>query len=150
MARELRLGERLATAAREILAADELDRILTSRNVSAALLEAAIAALFLEHGYERIEGAIVAAFSDRIDYAQNTHVDHKTELQEALARSGRQVSYSVVDAEGPPHDRRFLCAATIDGEELGRGAGRSKKEAEQAAAKEALAALDPLQASASL
>ena len=142
VALELRLGERLATVAREVLAADELDRIITSRNVSAALLEAAIAALFLEHGYERIEAAIVAAFSDRIDYAQTTHVDHKTELQEALARSGRQVSYTVVDAEGPPHDRRFLCAAMIDGEELGRGAGRSKKEAEQAAAKEALAALD--------
>jgi ribonuclease III len=145
VARELRLGERLATVAREVLAADELDRIITSRNVSAALLEAAIAALFLEHGYERIEAAIVAAFSDRIDYAQTTHVDHKTELQEALARSGRQVSYTVVDAEGPPHDRRFLCAAMIDGEELGRGAGRSKKEAEQAAAKEALAALDEVQ-----
>jgi len=147
VARELRLGERLAEAARELLGSDELTRIVKSRNVSAALLEAAIAALFLEHGYEKIEAAIVAAFSDRIDYARTTHVDHKTELQEALARSGRQVSYSVLDAEGPPHDRRFLCAAVIDGEELGRGTGPSKKEAEQAAAKQALAALGMVETS---
>ena len=109
--------------------------------MTAALLEAAIAALFLVHGYEPIESAIVAAFSDRIDYASSTHVDHKTELQEALARSGRSVSYSVLEVEGPPHDRRFSCAALVDGEELGRGVGRSKKDAEQAAAKLALEAI---------
>jgi len=51
------------------------------------------------------------------------------------------VSYSVLEVEGPPHDRRFACAALIDGEEAGRGTGRSKKDAEQAAAKEALASL---------
>jgi len=141
VARDLGLAERLAEIAHMALAPDELERIVRSRNVVAAVLEAAIAALFLEHGYEPIETAIVAAFSDRIDYARTTHVDHKTELQEALARSARQVSYSVLDAEGPPHDRRFLCAAVIDGQELGRGSGRSKKDAEQAAAQQALTAL---------
>jgi ribonuclease III len=138
VARELQLGERLAKAAGTEIAADELERIVRSRNVTAALLEAAIAALFLEHGYERIEAAIVATFADRIEYARTTHVDHKTALQEALAKTGRQVSYSVLEVEGPPHDRNFLCAATIDGEELGRGTGRSKKDAEQAAAQVAL------------
>jgi len=148
VARELRLGERLAKAAQEEIASEELARIVKSRNVSAALLEAAIAALFLEQGYEKIEAAIVAAFSDRIEYARTTHVDHKTELQEALAKSGRQVSYSVLEAEGPPHDRQFLCAATLDGEEVGRGTGRSKKDAEQAAAKEALVAIGAVEAPA--
>jgi ribonuclease III len=113
--------------------------------VTAALLEAAIAALFLEHGYQPIEAAIVAAFSDRIEYARTTHVDHKTELQEALAKSGRSVTYVVLDVEGPAHDRHFSCAAQIDGEELGKGNGRTKKEAEQAAAKEALAAIGAAQ-----
>ena len=141
MARELRLGERLGEAAGGDVSADELARIVKSRNVTAALLEAAIAALFLEHGYEPIEEAIVAAFSDRIEYARTTHVDHKTELQEALAKTGRQVSYSVLEVEGPAHDRRFVCAALVDGEEVGRGTGRSKKDAEQAAAKEGLATL---------
>ncbi|MDQ3067794.1 MAG: ribonuclease III [Actinomycetota bacterium] len=144
VARELRLGERLAEAAEtagEGLPTDELARIVKSRNVTAALLEAAIAALFLEHGYQPIEHAIVAAFSDRIEYARTTHVDHKTELQEALARSGRSVAYVVTDMEGPAHERYFSCAAHIDGEALGTGSGRTKKEAEQAAAKEALAAI---------
>jgi ribonuclease III len=141
VARELGLGERLAVAAATQLAGDELSRIVKSGNVTAALLEAAIAALFLEHGYQPIERAIVAAFSDRIEYARTTHVDHKTELQEALAKSGRSVTYVVMDIGGPPHERHFSCAAQIDGEELGQGTGRTKKEAEQAAAKEALAAL---------
>jgi ribonuclease III len=135
------MGERLARAAGEGLAGEELSRIVKSRNVTAALLEAAIAALFLEHGYEPIAPAIVAAFSDRIEYARTTHVDHKTELQEALAKSGRSVTYVVLDVEGPAHDRHFSCAAQINGEELGQGTGSTKKEAEQAAAQQALVAI---------
>jgi len=88
-----------------------------------------------------IEDAVVNAFAARIEYALNTHVDHKTELQEALARSGRQVSYAVLSAEGPAHERRFTCAAVVGGVELGVGEGQSKKAAEQEAAREALAKL---------
>jgi ribonuclease-3 len=142
VARELGLSERLSEAAGDGLPSEELARIIKSRNVSAALLEAAIAALYLEHGYEPIESAIVAAFSDRIEYARTTHVDHKTELQEALAKTGRSVNYVVTDVEGPAHERFFSCAAEIDGEPLGNGSGSTKKDAEQAAAKEALAALE--------
>ena len=141
VARELGLGSILAGRAGDGVPGDELERIARSRNVLAALLEAAIAALYLEHGFEAIEPAVVEAFASRIEYARTTHVDHKTELQEVLAKSGRAVNYAVVDVEGPPHERRFVCAAQIDGEELGRGEGRSKKDAEQAAAREALAAL---------
>ena len=82
-----------------------------------------------------------AAFDSRIEYALTTHVDHKTELQEALAQRGRSVSYAVLDVDGPPHDRTFTCAAVIEGEERGVGRGRSKKAAEQTAAQEALAKL---------
>jgi ribonuclease-3 len=106
--------------------------------VLAALLEAALAALFLEHGFEPIEHAVVEAFSGRIEYALTHHVDHKTELQEALARQKRAVVYSVLSVEGPAHDRLFTCAAMIDSDQYGMGSGRSKKDAEQAAAKEAL------------
>jgi ribonuclease-3 len=106
--------------------------------VLAALLEAALAALFLKHGFEEIEEPIVEAFSGRIEYAATTHVDFKTELQEQLAALGRQVSYSVVDVEGPPHDRKFTSAAVIDGDEVGVGVGPSKKAAEQEAARQAL------------
>ena len=102
----------------------------------AALLEAALAALFLEWGFEKVEPAIVAAFSEQIEYAATQHVDYKTELQEALARRRQQVVYTVLEAEGPAHDRRFTCAALIDGDAGGRRAsGRTKKEAEQEAAR---------------
>jgi ribonuclease-3 len=137
VAKELGLGERLLQFAGDI-PPDELQRISRSRNVLAAVLEAAIAALYLEHGFEHIEPAIVAAFGDKIEYARSSHVDYKTELQEALARSGKQVHYTVLEVEGPPHDRRFVCAAHVAGVQLGVGKGSTKKAAEQEAAMQAL------------
>jgi ribonuclease III len=137
VAKELGLGERLLEYAGDA-PQDELQRISRSRNVLAAVLEAAIAAVYLEHGFERIEPAIVDAFSERIEYARSSHVDYKTELQEALARSGRQVHYTVLEVEGPPHDRRFVCAAHVAGVQLGVGRGSTKKAAEQEAAMQAL------------
>jgi ribonuclease-3 len=106
--------------------------------VLAALVEAALGALYLEHGFEPIRQPVLDAFAERIDYALTSYVDYKTELQEELARRSRSVSYTVLDVEGPPHDRRFTCAAVIDGEEAGVGQGPSKKAAEQDAAREAL------------
>jgi ribonuclease-3 len=138
--RRLELGKRFAEQA-ETGDSDEIAKLASNRNVLAALVEASLGALYLEHGFEPIREAIVAAFADRIDYAVEGHVDFKTELQEELARRGQAVSYSVLEVEGPPHDRRFTCAATIDGDEAGTGAGPSKKAAEQAAAREALARL---------
>jgi ribonuclease-3 len=137
LSRELGLGERMRTDAMGVQA-DEIERLSRNRNVLAALLEAAIAAVYLEHGFELVEPAIVEAFEPRIEYALTTHVDHKTELQEQLARLGRSVTYTVLHMEGPPHDRSFTAAAIIDGEVAGTGTGRSKKDAEQAAAQEAL------------
>ncbi len=141
VARELGLGPMLAARGRG-LPPGELDRLVRNRNVLAALLEAALAAAFLEWGFEQVEEAIVAAFSEQVDYAATQHVDYKTELQEALARRRRQVGYSVVEVEGPAHDRRFTCAALIDGQQAGTGSGRTKKDAEQEAAREALASLE--------
>jgi ribonuclease-3 len=145
VSRELELGRRLQETGTDSLPEDELQRLIRNRNVLAALLEAALGALFLEYGFERIEKAIVGAFSGRIEYALTSFVDHKTELQEALAREGKSVKYEVLETEGPPHDRRFTCAALIDGERLGVGSGASKKAAEQEAAKKTLAmlGLDP-------
>lgn len=141
VARELDLGPLLAERG-EALPDDELERLVRNRNILAALLEAALAALFLEHGFEKVESAIVAAFSEQIEYAATQHVDYKTELQEALARQRRQVSYSVLEVEGPAHERRFTCAAMIEGVQMGEGAGRTKKDAEQEAARQALEAIE--------
>jgi ribonuclease-3 len=138
VARDLDLGAQLVEKGKGTVPVDELERLARNRNVLAALVEAALAALYLEHGFEAIEQPIVEAFASRIEYAATTHVDFKTELQEELASLGRQVSYSVLDVEGPPHDRRFTSAAVIDGDQVGIGVGPSKKAAEQEAAKQAL------------
>src|SRR5438876_12362460 len=111
VARDLDLGARLQARGQELIPEDELKRLMKNRNVLAALLEASLAALFLEHGFRKIEPAIVEAFAGRIEYALTSHVDFKTELQEALARRGRSVSYNVLQVEGPPHDRTFTCSA---------------------------------------
>ena len=140
VARQLELGPLLAERG-DALPPDELQRLVRNRNVLAALLEAGMAAAYLEWGFERIEPAIVGAFSEQIDYAATQHVDYKTELQEVLARLRKQVTYSVVEVEGPAHERRFTCGAVVDGEQAGVGSGRTKKDAEQEAARQALETL---------
>jgi len=135
--KRLGLGELFAGHAGEV-DSDELHRLAANRNVLAALVEACLGALYLEHGFEAIRAPIVAAFQERIEYALEGHVDYKTELQEELARRGLAVTYAVTGVEGPPHDRRFTCVANVEGETVGTGHGASKKAAEQAAAREVL------------
>ena len=102
------------------------------------MVEAGIGACFLEVGLESVADAVVEAFAGRVSYALDQHVDHKTVLQEELARQGWSVTYLLVDAIGPDHDRLFTTAAVVEGRELGRGSGSSKKASEQEAAREAL------------
>jgi ribonuclease-3 len=140
--RRLELGRRLLEQGGEEGDPEELKRLAVNRNVLAALVEACLGALYLQHGFEPIRTAIVSVFADRIEYALQGHVDFKTELQEELARRGKTVSYSVLEVEGPPHSRTFTCAAVIDEEQVGVGTGASKKAAEQAAARQALEQLE--------
>jgi len=137
VAQGLGLGEELLERGSDAQP-EELVRLAANRNVLAALLEAALAAIFLEHGFERVQDPIVEAFRGHIEYAATHSVDYKTELQEELARVRKQVVYTVLDMQGPPHDRRFTCAAIVDGEQRGVGTGSTKKEAEQEAALQAL------------
>src|ERR1700749_262118 len=95
VARELGLGARLAERGEKQAPAEELDRLSRNRNVLAAPLQASLAALYLPHGFEPIREAVVDALDGRIVYALTSHVDHKTELQEELARQGKQVVYNV-------------------------------------------------------
>ena len=143
VARELGLGDALRERARE-LGFDDGDVLAENRSTLAAIIEAALAALFFEHGFEAIESPVVEAFRGQIDYAIDTplEADAKTALQEALAPTGRRASYELVETEGPAHDRRFTCAVVVDGVQAGVGRGRSKKEAEQQAAQQALESLE--------
>jgi ribonuclease-3 len=110
--------------------------------VLASVIEAVIGACYLAFGYEPTAEAVVEAFAPEIEQALERPADFKSALQERLARRGAVVIYEVTAEEGPPHERRFEVAAVVEGEELARGAGRSKKDAEQAAAETALDALE--------
>ncbi|HEV2790876.1 MAG TPA: putative dsRNA-binding protein [Solirubrobacterales bacterium] len=103
--------------------------------------EALIGACYLAFGFERTAAAVAEAFEPRIELASETRIDFKSALQELLARRGARVTYEVVAATGPPHRRIFEVVAIVGEEQVGTGEGRSKKAAEQVAAKEALAHL---------
>ena len=111
---------------------------MSTERVLASVIEAVIGACYLAFGYEKTAEAVVDAFAPEIDHALEHSVDYKSALQERLARRGAVVSYAVIDEQGPPHDRMFSISATVDGVEIGRGSGRSKKDAEQEAAQAAL------------
>jgi ribonuclease-3 len=141
VAERLGIPERLTTAAPPGAAATVAGLAVTER-VLASVIEAVIGACYLAFGYERTAEAVVGAFAPEIDDALEHPVDFKSALQERLARRGVLVTYDVVEEQGPPHDRVFSISATIDGVEVGRGTGRSKKDAEQEAAQTALESLD--------
>lgn len=134
--------ERLRAAAPPS-AASSAETLIATERVLASVIEAAIGACFLSFGYERTAAAVVDAFLPEIEDALENPVDFKSALQERLARRGDLVTYDVIEENGPPHDRTFSIRATISGAEVGRGVGRSKKDAEQEAAQAALEALEP-------
>jgi ribonuclease III len=138
VARELGLPEMLVERAPKEGEGLPVETLLASERTLASVCEAVIGACYLAHGFERSSGAVVEAFNEEVEQATWERLDFKSELQERLAREGETVSYEVANEVGPPHDRRFEIRATVDGDEIGSGSGRSKKEAEQAAAQRAL------------
>ena len=140
VAERLGVPQRLSAAAPAGMTST-LPALVSTERVLASVIEAVIGACFLAYDYERTAEAVVEAFTPEIEDALEHPVDFKSALQERLARKGALVTYDVVDEEGPPHDRVFSVSATIAGVEVGRGRGRSKKDAEQIAAQVALEAL---------
>jgi ribonuclease III len=116
----------------------DVEALVASERALASVCEAAIGACHLHHGHAAAATATVAAFADQVELASESMLDFKSALQELLAREGARVTYAVDRESGPPHDRRFEVVATVDRSVIGRGEGRSKKAAEQAAAAEAL------------
>jgi ribonuclease-3 len=141
VAERLGVPDRLSEAAPSGAAAS-VPALVGTERVLASVIEAVIGACFLGFGYERTAEAVVEAFAPEIQEALEHPVDFKSALQERLARRGALVSYDVIEEQGPPHDRTFEISATVDGREVARGSGRSKKDAEQEAAQAALEALD--------
>lgn len=136
--RELGVPEMLIEAEPEREEAIPADVLLAGARPLPEATEALIGACYLAFGFERTAGAIAAAFASRVEHAAETRTDFKSALQELLAQRKSQVTYEVVAEAGPPHQRSFDVDAIVEGEPIGRGEGRSKKAAEQAAAEEAL------------
>jgi ribonuclease-3 len=104
-------------------------------------LEALIASVYLDAGQEEARSFVLAFFEEKIrtTCSARATLDYKTELQELCQERLKILpEYRVVSETGPDHQKLFEVELSIRGEVLGRGAGRSKKEAEQRAAKEAL------------
>jgi ribonuclease-3 len=136
---ELGVPELLREAAPErVEGGIEVASLLTSERALASVCEAVIGACYMHHGFEVTSQATVAAFRNEIEIASERLLDFKSALQERLAREGARVRYEVTGESGPPHDRVFEVAASVNGEVVGRGSGRSKKAAEQAAAEQAM------------
>jgi len=104
-------------------------------------LEAVIGAVFLDGGYEAARSVVLRIFESRVGdvIGGKLDSDYKTELQEMLQAKGEmKISYLVEREEGPDHDKTFFVNLFCNGVLTGKGRGKSKKEAEQNAAKEAL------------
>ena len=123
------------------------DMLVDSERVLASVCEAIIGAAYLTFGLARTAPAVVESFRSEIEQALENPVDFKSVLQERLARRAEVVAYRTVAEEGPAHDRSFIAVAEVEGQELGRGEGKTKKAAEQEAALHALDALDEVAAS---
>jgi len=136
VAERLDVPERLRAAAPE--GAEQAGALVETERVLASITEAIIGACFLHAGYERTAEAVVEAFQPELEHALEHPVDYKSTLQERLAQRGTVVLYTVTAEHGPPHDRTFVVSASVDDQVLGTGSGRSKKHAEQEAARVAL------------
>jgi ribonuclease-3 len=114
-------------------------------SVLADVFEAVVGAIYLDAGLEATRSFVHRVFGARLEpetMADAWH-DPKSELQErAMASSGLTPTYAIVTQEGPPHRRLFTAEARLGDRVLGSGSGPSKKDAEQAAAAQALAELD--------
>lgn len=109
-------------------------------SILADAFEAVIAAIFLDGGLEAASKHILKFMPEDIQHQKKTAFnDFKTILQEIVQKNPEEkVEYALVGEEGPDHDKRFVVEVRLNSNVIGRGLGRSKKEAEQMAAKEAL------------
>jgi ribonuclease III len=137
--RRLGLGECLVLSRGE-----ELNHGRERPSTLADSFEALLGAIFLDGGFNSAENFILSQFRDvfgEVEVIPNLE-NPKGELQEILqAKSPEPPQYQLLSVRGPDHDRVFECAVFYRGEELGRGTGKSKKEAESLAAMNALSAL---------
>ena len=131
-AEELGLGARLYLGVGE-----ETSGGRTRQSLLANALEALIGAMYLDGGYETAAAFVRSWCAKR--HVGLVETDHKSRLQELLQKRHKTPPvYELVSASGPDHDKTFSVLVRIGPRELGRGDGKTKKDAEQAAARDAL------------
>jgi ribonuclease III len=138
VALELRLGEYLLLGKGEDASGGR-----EKPSILADAMEAVIGAVYIDGGWDAASDLVMRLLGDRIETAAAGPggQDFKTRLQELSARVFEQLPRYDVDDEGPDHAKRFFATVWLGGEKMGVGEGRSKKQAEQAAAREAWLAL---------
>ena len=138
LARKLSLGEFLILGKGE-----EQNGGRVRDAILADALEALLAAIYLDDGHnmEFLRVFLLGLMREELAACtKNRGGDYKTRLQQLVQQDGHeQLCYVVVSERGPDHDKTFEVCAMLNSNTVGRGVGRSKREAEQAAAREALA-----------
>ena len=111
-------------------------------SIRADAVEAVLAAVYLDGGIGSARKIIQKYILSREVAGLTKPRDYKTALQELVQReSGKVLAYRLIGEEGPDHNKRFFVEVTLNGNGIGQGGGRSKKEAEQMAAKAAIEVL---------
>lgn len=138
VAKDLELGSYLKLGKGE-----ELGGGRTRPSIQADAVEAVLAAVYLDGGIAAARRLIQHFILDNIARVHEVTKDHKTALQEIVQRKSSQVlTYELVGERGPDHAKTFCMDVRLNGTVIGSGEGRSKKEAEQAAAKAAIQYLE--------
>ena len=111
----------------------------TKASILADAFEAILGAVYLDAGWEAAERLVLRELGEAIERAaaEPDDFDHKSRLQEKAVRDGAGTPRYVVVGSGPDHDRAYTAEVFLAGESCGTGEGRSKKDAEQAAARNA-------------
>ena len=113
-------------------------------SILADATESVIAACFLDGGLEAAQQFVQKFILVEVPVTRLNNVDYKTALQELVQQKKNQIlSYALVGQSGPDHDKQFDVAVSLNGSVVGTGSGRSKKRAEQMAAKAAIENLFP-------
>lgn len=112
-------------------------------SILACAFESVIGALYINFGFEKTSEIVFELIGEELlKHEYQTRVDYKTKLQEIVQQTEDfDIRYMVIKETGPDHDKVYTIAVYINGSPLGRGTGKSKKEAEQLAAKEAIEAI---------
>lgn len=113
------------------------------KSIIADAVEAVIGAVFIDGGFENARKIVLKLFKYRIEDVLDGKIysDYKSKLQELLQenrKNGRLLEYRIISENGPDHDKTFNIGVFYKGEKIGQGTGRTKKEAEQNAAMQAL------------